>query len=67
MTAKEYLHQGFTLSEQIKSKQEQMIKLSDMQTNVTTTLSSDKVQTTPNPDKLGDSTSTLMDLESDCI
>ena len=65
MTAKQYLRQIKHLDEMVDAKLEQVHKLRSLAESVTSTLSSDNVQSSQTHDKMAENITKIIDLEND--
>ncbi|MDR1066263.1 MAG: hypothetical protein LBL35_02345 [Clostridiales bacterium] len=64
---KEFLSQMFYINDAIKTKQEQLARLRDMQSSVRTSIYGEKTQSKSAYDRIADITAKIVDLENDCI
>ncbi|MBR1886478.1 MAG: DUF1492 domain-containing protein [Schwartzia sp.] len=65
MNAKEYLRQAWNIDQRIKDKMEQLKRLKEMSTNVTSVISDMPRRATPNPQKMEDAVLRLAEMESE--
>ncbi|MCL2343358.1 MAG: DUF1492 domain-containing protein [Firmicutes bacterium] len=65
MTAKEFLSQAWDLNREIKAKESQIRILREQATRVHAVILGDKVQTSPQPDRVGDIVARITDLAED--
>lgn len=64
---KNYLERAFDINKVIRSKKEQIQKLRDTQTSISANLAQNKVQTSPDPDRLNKITDSILDLEKEYL
>ena len=65
MNAKEYLRQAWNIDQRIKDKLDQVARLKEMTTNVTSVISDMPRNATPNPKKMEDAVLRLAEMESE--
>ena len=65
MTAKEYLKQVGRMNKEIENKAEEIQKLKDMATRITSSTDKERVQSNSSQDKLGDAVAKIIDLENE--
>ena len=65
MNAKEYLRQAWNIDQRIKDKLDQVARLKEMTTNVTSVISDMPRRATPNPQKMEDAVLRLAEMESE--
>ena len=65
MNAKEYLRQAWNIDQRIKDKMEQLKRLKEMSTSVTSVISDMPRSATPNPKKMEDTVLRLVEMESE--
>ena len=65
MTAKEYLKQVGRMNKEIENKAEEIQKLKDMATRITSSTDKERVQSNSSQDKLGDAVAEIIDLENE--
>ena len=65
MNAKEYLRQAWNIDQRIKDKLDQVARLKEMATNVTSVISDMPRNATPNPQKMENAVLRLAEMESE--
>ena len=65
MTAKDYLKQVGRMNKEIENKAEEIQKLKDMATRITSSTDKERVQSNSSQDKLGDAVAEIIDLENE--
>ncbi len=65
MNAKEYLRQAWNIDQRIKDKLDQVARLKEMATNVTSVISDMPRSATPNPQKMENAVLRLAEMESE--
>jgi len=65
MTTKEYLYQIIGYQKRIENRLTEIYRLRSMACGITMSLDDDRVQTTPNPDRMGDMVAKIVELEEE--
>ena len=65
MNAKDYLKQVGRMNKEIENKAEEIQKLKDMATRITSSTDKERVQSNSSQDKLGDAVAEIIDLENE--